>query len=338
MLDSLGSTLTHETIEGFFKTSGKTVEDELTMEEVILHLESEVNKPRKDRAKVSRGQSQSRSQAVNDARSGNNSGTQTPDGIPSMAPVPAGSGLSMAGPQGNISAGPDPAELTEHILESTQKRDEHDKPGNLREADAGAGVPDIHLREASADGSTDRTPHNGLLHPSHAHSHAGAHAHARTRGHRGVANPDSHMGTVTPTFEDDASDVDSIASDDPSDTPDPDVDADADGDASSDDREPERVINIRTCPLCHRSRLKKKSEQDIITHLAICASADWSRVDRIVTANYVTSSQAQRKFLTRMMNKVAIGAYSLGANSANILVQDRITGQLQEEKMAVSVQ
>jgi phosphatidylserine decarboxylase len=70
--------------------------------------------------------------------------------------------------------------------------------------------------------------------------------------------------------------------------------------------------------------------------LAICASADWSRVDRIVTANYVTSSQAQRKFLTRMMNKVAIGAYSLGANSANILVQDRITGQLQEEKMAVS--
>jgi hypothetical protein len=37
------------------------------------------------------------------------------------------------------------------------------------------------------------------------------------------------------------------------------------------------------------------------------------------------------------MNKVAIGAYSLGANSANILVQDRMTGQLQEEKMAVSL-
>jgi phosphatidylserine decarboxylase len=96
------------------------------------------------------------------------------------------------------------------------------------------------------------------------------------------------------------------------------------------------VINIRTCTLCHRPRLGRKSEQDIVTHLAVCASADWSRVDRIVTANYVTSSQAQRKFLTRMMNKVAIGAYSLGANSANILVQDRMTGQLQEEKMAVS--
>jgi phosphatidylserine decarboxylase len=111
-----------------------------------------------------------------------------------------------------------------------------------------------------------------------------------------------------------------------------------DGDISSsppDDRE--RIINIRSCPLCHRRRLGKRSEQDIVTHLAICASADWSRVDRIVTANYVTSSQAQRKFFTKLVNKVAIGAYSLGANSANILVQDRLTGQLQEEKMAVSL-
>ena len=99
----------------------------------------------------------------------------------------------------------------------------------------------------------------------------------------------------------------------------------------------ERVINIRSCPLCHRRRLKRKSEQDIITHLAICASSDWSRMDRIVTSNYVTSSQAQRKFFTKLIGKVTSGAYSLGANSANILVQDRVTGQLQEEKMAVYV-
>ena len=114
----------------------------------------------------------------------------------------------------------------------------------------------------------------------------------------------------------------------------PDTDADAES-SSHDDRE--RVINIRTCPLCHRPRLGKRSEQDIVTHLAICASADWERVDKIVTANYVTSSQAQRKFFTKLVNKVAIGAYSLGANSANILVQDRRSGQLQEEKMAVYV-
>lgn len=99
----------------------------------------------------------------------------------------------------------------------------------------------------------------------------------------------------------------------------------------------ERVINIKACPLCHRSRLGKRSERDIITHLAICASSDWGRVDRIMTGNYVTSSQAQRKLVTKLINKVAIGAYSLGANSANILVQDRLTGQFQEEKMAVYV-
>jgi len=99
----------------------------------------------------------------------------------------------------------------------------------------------------------------------------------------------------------------------------------------------ERVINIKSCPLCHRPRLKKKSEADILTHIAVCASADWDRVDRIVVGNYVTASQAQRKFFSKVLTKVSAGAYSLGANSANIIVQDRMTGQLQEEKMAVYV-
>lgn len=99
----------------------------------------------------------------------------------------------------------------------------------------------------------------------------------------------------------------------------------------------ERVINIKECPLCHRPRMGKRSEQDMVTHLAICASVDWSRVDRIVSASYVTPSQAQRKLVSKIINKVAVGQYSLGANSANILVQDRLTGQLQEEKMAVYV-
>lgn len=41
--------------------------------------------------------------------------------------------------------------------------------------------------------------------------------------------------------------------------------------------------------------------------------------------------------MTKLMNKVTIGNYKLGANSGNILVQDRLTGQLQEEKMAIYV-
>lgn len=75
----------------------------------------------------------------------------------------------------------------------------------------------------------------------------------------------------------------------------------------------ERVINIKTCPLCHQPRLSNKGEQDIVTHLAVCASSDWNRVNRIVVGNYVTASQAQRKWYNNVVNKVSSGAYQLGA-------------------------
>ena len=77
----------------------------------------------------------------------------------------------------------------------------------------------------------------------------------------------------------------------------------------------ERVINIKTCPLCHQPRLKHKGEVDIVTHLAICASSDWAKVDRIMVSNFVTASQAKRKWYTLVMNKITTGAYSLGAVS-----------------------
>ncbi|THH08914.1 hypothetical protein EW145_g2382 [Phellinidium pouzarii] len=95
----------------------------------------------------------------------------------------------------------------------------------------------------------------------------------------------------------------------------------------------ERVINVKNCPLCHRPRMNSKAEVDIITHLAVCASQDWARFDRIVVGNFVTASQAQRKWYTKVISKVSSGNYKLGANSANIIVQNRMTGQLEEEKM-----
>ncbi|EJU05118.1 hypothetical protein DACRYDRAFT_76182 [Dacryopinax primogenitus] len=99
----------------------------------------------------------------------------------------------------------------------------------------------------------------------------------------------------------------------------------------------ERVINIKTCPLCHRPRLNARAEVDIVTHLAVCASSDWGRVDRMIVGNFVTSSQAQRKWLAKAFASIGTGAYKLGANSANIIVQNRITGQLEEEKMQIYV-
>lgn len=105
----------------------------------------------------------------------------------------------------------------------------------------------------------------------------------------------------------------------------------------ADERGEEHVVEIRECPLCHQPRLGKRSDADIITHIATCASQDWRQVDNLVMGGFVTSSQAQRKWYSKVITKISYGGYRLGANSANILVQDRITGQINEERMSVYV-
>jgi phosphatidylserine decarboxylase len=105
----------------------------------------------------------------------------------------------------------------------------------------------------------------------------------------------------------------------------------------ADDRGEEHVIEIRECPICHQPRLNKKTDADIITHVATCASQDWRQVNNIVMAGFVTASQAQRKWYSKVITKIGYGGYKLGANSANILVQDRMTGQINEERMSVYV-
>lgn len=134
------------------------------------------------------------------------------------------------------------------------------------------------------------------------------------------ANPD---GIAVPTLN---SDEQSSSNDD-----------DLHPDDLVDERGEEHVVEIRECPLCHQPRLAKRSDADIITHIATCASRDWRQVDNLVMGGFVTSSQAQRKWYSKVITKISYGGYRLGANSANILVQDRITGQINEERMSVYV-
>ena len=75
----------------------------------------------------------------------------------------------------------------------------------------------------------------------------------------------------------------------------------------------ERVINVKNCPMCHRLRLTSRAEVDIVTHLAVRASQDWATVDRIMVGNFVTASQAQRKWYTKVITKVSSGNYKPGA-------------------------
>jgi len=99
----------------------------------------------------------------------------------------------------------------------------------------------------------------------------------------------------------------------------------------------EHVIKVHECPICHQPRLHKRTDADIVTHIATCASEDWRQVNNIVMAGFVTSSQARRKWYSKVITKISYGGYRLGANSANILVQDRITGLINEERMSVYV-
>ncbi|KAI8625723.1 phosphatidylserine decarboxylase-domain-containing protein [Xylariaceae sp. FL1651] len=103
------------------------------------------------------------------------------------------------------------------------------------------------------------------------------------------------------------------------------------------DRGEEHVVEIRECPICHQPRLNKRNDTDIVTHIATCASQDWRQVNSLVMGGFVTASQAQRKWYSKVITKISYGGYKLGANSANILVQDRLTGQINEEKMSVYV-
>ena len=62
----------------------------------------------------------------------------------------------------------------------------------------------------------------------------------------------------------------------------------------------EHIITINECPVCHQPRLRKRSEVDIITHLATCASRDWRQVDALSLRGFVTSDQAKRKWYTNV--------------------------------------
>ncbi|KIJ60324.1 hypothetical protein HYDPIDRAFT_177428 [Hydnomerulius pinastri MD-312] len=265
MLDSLGSTLSAQTIDSFFIRHGKRpAEDELTISEAILCLETELCRPKSEKKRL-------------------NTEDSFPDSSASPTPLmmndegPGKSfldGLDFSGPPLSMMLTDDaPAENFIHPLAP--------EPFTTEPSER----PLVHVAEPlSASSSSSTQPFSSRQF--------------------------------------------SYASSDPEDGP--------SGSVPNEDHF-ERVINVRNCPLCHRPRLNSKAEMDIITHLAICASQDWAKVDRIVVGNFVTASQAQRKWYTKIITKVSNGNYKLGANSANIIVQNRMTGQLEEEKMQVYV-
>ena len=75
----------------------------------------------------------------------------------------------------------------------------------------------------------------------------------------------------------------------------------------------ERVVNVHNCPFCCRPRLDSKAAIDVVTHIALCASQDWTKIDRIMVGNFVTASEAERKWYVQVIMNIAAGEYKLGA-------------------------
>lgn len=271
MLDSLGSTLSAQTIDSFFTRHRKRpVEDELTIEESIQCLETELVRPTCEKKRINtidtftdRDSSASASESITP---GEELGLHLAFGRPFLG------SLDFSGPPlGAILGEESPTDLGRSLF-ATESSDRPLLSVCVPESSSAASTPDgSRSNNATQDSASSSDPDDAT----------------------------SAQASSSDTFE--------------------------------------RVINIKNCPLCHRPRLNSKAEMDIITHLAICASQDWAKVDRIVVGNFVTASQAQRKWYTKVISKVSNGNYRIGANSANIIVQNRMTGQLQEEKMQVYV-
>ncbi|KAJ3043986.1 hypothetical protein HDV00_003513 [Rhizophlyctis rosea] len=100
--------------------------------------------------------------------------------------------------------------------------------------------------------------------------------------------------------------------------------------------EKEHLIRIKECPICHKI-IKRKGDLDVVSHVALCAHQDLGKVDNILLGGFLTEAQASRRWYTKIVTYVTYGGYRVGKNNANILVQDRATGQLVEERMPVYI-
>ncbi|KAG0669894.1 hypothetical protein C6P45_003176 [Maudiozyma exigua] len=100
--------------------------------------------------------------------------------------------------------------------------------------------------------------------------------------------------------------------------------------------------NVWRCPKCFKSRKKSSNvlksklmiENDLITHFAICS---FSHSNKFLKPSYVSSEFASKRWFSKVLIKLTYGKYALGSNNANILVQDRGTGIIIEEKISAHV-
>ncbi len=283
MLDSLGSTLTRLTVNSFWTRFNKNSHtDELTIAEAIQCLEAELGRPDCEKKRLDADD------ALLDSSLSATPMIMMSDREGNELPLVH---LDFSGPPMSISVGPEtgdvvsgaemkaqPAASGSYTTEPAQQPLVHAASGTPtgESADPIGGM----VRQGSYSSSEPEDESSGSGTPE-----SEAVPPKKSKFRRGT-KPKSKSGSTL-----------SAAS------------------SSGSEASLERVINVKNCPLCHRPRLNSKAEVDIITHLAVCASQDWNKVDRIVVGNFVTASQAQRKWYTKIIGKISSGDYKLGAVS-----------------------
>ncbi|KAF5316054.1 hypothetical protein D9619_006903 [Psilocybe cf. subviscida] len=332
MLDSLGSTLTRSTLNSFFTRFGVDVhEGEITFDQAVQCLEEELCRPDSEKKRVDADDGLDTSVTATPVMMlADHNGAEVPldldqldfTGPPHVGVDGVGGRLSGGTPAGEDGPGAS-------YLQPRPPKPYKTEPMQMPLVDTGSGTDlssdDTEGGDIANNSPTPQASTLVFTRSSETTTTASLSAAApgKKSGGKKMRFKRMKRSSKTGTAKDPSEDSNGSGGDA--------------GGSSSSDPGVERVINVKNCPLCHRPRLNSKAEMDIVTHLAICASQDWSKVDRIVTGNFVTASQAQRKWYTKIISKVSSGDYRLGANSANIIVQNRMTGQLEEEKMQVYV-
>ncbi|KXN83930.1 Phosphatidylserine decarboxylase proenzyme 3, partial [Leucoagaricus sp. SymC.cos] len=250
MLDSLGSTLSSSTISDFFKRYGKRAdEDELTFDKMIICLEEELNRPEDQKKRL-------------DVEDGdpNSSVSATP-----VLQVSDQTGKTLELDQLDFSG---PA-----TLHNTLETDPDKIPAPIPTKTEPMQVP-LHYVAAPA------TPTISVSPVESSSNDAEEDLSSSSLGRSSAISGGVTFGaTLTPISPPPTTPKGGGLSSSPSSSA---SNSSSERDSSLSSDGVERVINVKSCPLCRRPRMNSKAEMDIMTHIAVCASQDWNRVDRIV--------------------------------------------------------
>eukprot|EP01116_Phalansterium_solitarium_P019851 TRINITY_DN5699_c0_g1_i3.p1 TRINITY_DN5699_c0_g1~~TRINITY_DN5699_c0_g1_i3.p1 ORF type:complete len:641 (-),score=250.99 TRINITY_DN5699_c0_g1_i3:287-2209(-) len=92
----------------------------------------------------------------------------------------------------------------------------------------------------------------------------------------------------------------------------------------------EEFGGLARCPLCQH---EFAHDGEVVVHLGGCLLNSDGSADDLLSEGFLTNKEAAKGWIAKLSEWVNFGDYGLGANSGNILVVNRATGAVEEEKI-----